>query len=66
MGTPTIDSARAAGAAARPVPMKHVLSIKRDPLGNYHTKSIAVPLLSLLVEHTVLNPRSDSELAWRR
>ena len=30
----TIESARAAGATTRPVPMKHVLSIKRDPLGN--------------------------------
>ena len=28
----TIESARAAGATTRPVPMKHVLSIKRDPL----------------------------------
>ena len=36
----TIESARAAGATTRPVPMKHVLCIKRDPLGNYQKHKV--------------------------
>ena len=36
----TIESARAAGATTRPVPMKHILCIKRDPLGNYQKHKV--------------------------